>query len=406
MFNFDKTHPIPLVHLTVRPKAEKGKKEDISLLISSRLMSLTLTDNRGFEADQLDIQLDDSDGKLALPARGALLSLGMGWKGAPMIFKGEYTGDEVEHSGAPDSITIRARSADLRGSLKNHFERSFHHTTLGQIVRQIAQENQLTAQISESLAQIEISHLDQTNESSLNLLQRLAEAYDAIAGVKNHYLLFMKAGEAKTVNGKPIPPLMITRQSGDSHHFSIAESENYDGVKVYWHDNNTGKRGEVLWDKHSQRVQIKKATMRKVTRARRNQQGELIKGENGKSIKDTRYQAGKGRMINDVKGTQIKSDAESIKTLPHTYASRSYAIQLAEKTFRKLKRGTAKFSLNLALGNAELIPEMPVEVSGFKTEIDGSLWLITRVTHNITPENGFTSQIECELMLEEMNEKA
>lgn len=26
MFNFDKTHPIPLVHLTVRPKAEKGKK--------------------------------------------------------------------------------------------------------------------------------------------------------------------------------------------------------------------------------------------------------------------------------------------------------------------------------------------------------------------------------------------
>ena len=36
-------------------------------------------------------------------------------------------------------------------------------------------------------------------------------------------------------------------------------------------------------------------------------------------------------MINDVKGTQIKSDAESIKTLPHTYASRSYAIQLAEK---------------------------------------------------------------------------
>ena len=81
-------------------------------------MSLTLTDNRGFEADQLDIQLDDSDGKLALPARGALLSLGMGWKGAPMIFKGEYTVDEVEHSGAPDSITIRARSADLRGSLK------------------------------------------------------------------------------------------------------------------------------------------------------------------------------------------------------------------------------------------------------------------------------------------------
>ena len=48
---------------------------------------------------------------------GALLSPGMGWKGTD-DFKGEYTVDEVEHSGAPDSITIRARSADLRGSLK------------------------------------------------------------------------------------------------------------------------------------------------------------------------------------------------------------------------------------------------------------------------------------------------
>ena len=41
---------------------------------------------------------------------------------------------------------------------------------------------------------------------------------------------------------------------------------------------------------------------------------------------------------------------------------------------------------------------------GLKAEIDGSLVNHTR-DNNITPENGFTSQIECELMLEEMNEK-
>ncbi|QVM87412.1 hypothetical protein I0D68_20035 [Pseudomonas lalucatii] len=42
---------------------------DITASISARLVSLTLTDNRGLEADQLDIQLSDHDGLLAIPAR-------------------------------------------------------------------------------------------------------------------------------------------------------------------------------------------------------------------------------------------------------------------------------------------------------------------------------------------------
>ncbi|HGJ5872403.1 MAG TPA: hypothetical protein ACHBY4_01095 [Arsenophonus apicola] len=35
---------------------------NINMLIQSRLISLTLTDNRGFEIDQQNIELDDSDG--------------------------------------------------------------------------------------------------------------------------------------------------------------------------------------------------------------------------------------------------------------------------------------------------------------------------------------------------------
>ncbi len=46
--------------------------QDITSNFSDRLISLTMTDNRGFEADQLDIELDDTDGKVELPpARGS-----------------------------------------------------------------------------------------------------------------------------------------------------------------------------------------------------------------------------------------------------------------------------------------------------------------------------------------------
>ena len=392
---------IPQILLTVRPKDGDKDKKDISQLVSTRLMGLTLTDSRGFEADQLDIQLNDADGMLSLPPRGAILSLGLGWKNEPLTYKGEYTVDEVEHSGAPDSLTIRARSADLRGTLTNQQERSFHRTTLGAIVKQIAEENQLKPQISSEMANINIAHIDQANESSINLLQRLAKEHDAIATVKNGNLLFMPAGRGKTVNGKEIPVLIITRQQGDSHRFSIAEGDNYEGVKAYWHNTTTGKRGEVIWDKHSKMQKTVKPTMKKVTRVKKDSEGKSIKGKDGKSVKVTTYVKGKGRKVNQVSGTQIQSNSEKIKTLRHTYASEQSAMNAVKRHFDKLQRGVATFSLNLAVGDAELIPEMPIQLQGFKAEIDSSDWIISQVTHNVSPDSGFTTQIECELKVEE-----
>ena len=70
---------------------------DITGNISDRLMSMTLTDNRGFEADQLDIELNDADGLVELPLRGAVLALFIGWKGEALTDKGRFTVDEIEH---------------------------------------------------------------------------------------------------------------------------------------------------------------------------------------------------------------------------------------------------------------------------------------------------------------------
>lgn len=423
-------HRTPKVHLTVRPNPKnEGEAKDISTLISDRLINLTLTDSRGFEADQLDITLDDSDGSLALPSRGAILSLAFGWADEPLIFKGEYSVDEVEHSGSPDTLTIRARSADLRGTLQNRHERSFHQKTIGDIVKQIAEENQLTPEVSKAFANLKIDHLDQTNESSINLLTRLAEQHDAIATVKNGRLLFIEAGKSKTASGKILPTLFITRQSGDSHRFSIAEGDNYTAVKAYWHNIDTGKRGEVYFDGNTQVKKVfKRAKGRKITRVKRGkpgepklnskgkvmkdkqgniktyQKGKILKDANGNSIKETIYQEGKvsKKASIELEQTQpMESDSDKIKTLRHTYKTEQTARNAVQRIFKQLKRGAATFSLNLAQGNAELMPEVPISVEGFKAEIDSTLWLITQVTHTISADSGFTSQIECELKIEE-----
>ncbi len=127
----------------------KLDNDDITQDFSDRLISLTMTDNRGFEADQLDIELDDTDGQIAMPPRGATLTLWLGWQGSALIKKGTFTVDEIEHRGAPDTLTIRGRSADFRGTLNSRREQSWHDTTLGQIVETIAARNKLTASVAD-----------------------------------------------------------------------------------------------------------------------------------------------------------------------------------------------------------------------------------------------------------------
>ena len=383
--NLNDNHRTPAFKVQITTKDKK--QQDITQVISSRLISLSLTDNRGLEADTLDLELSDHDGKLALPPRNATIQVALGWKGKTLIDKGQYSVDEVQFSGgagSADRLTIRARAVDLKGSFSEQKERSFDKKTLGEIIDTIAKENQLKSQCEKKLANTFIAHIDQTNESDINLLSRLAEEHGAMCTVKNGTLLFMPLGQGKTASGKPIPLRKITRKSGDSYTFSIAESENYKAVRAYWHDTDTGKRGEITVDENT-----------KIVKKQRMTKGRTLK--NG-TVKGRRLSKRKYNTIEQEE--PITSDNAQIKSLRHTYASEKTAINAAKSAFDKLKRGVATFSLNLAFGEPDLMPETPIALSGFKAEIDATNWLITRVTHNLS-DGGFTSQIECELKVED-----
>lgn len=348
---------------------------DLHQVLNQRLISLTLHDQRGFEVDQLDIVLDDSDGQLAIPPRGAKLTLALGWAGQPLVDKGSYLVDEVEHSGPPDTLTIRARSADLQAGITSKRERSFHQCTVGDIVNNIAQANQLQPAIPAWLASKPVAHLDQTNESDANLLTRLAQQYDAIATVKHGRLVFCKTGDAESVTGKAFPTVIITRQSGDQHRFSAADRNAYTAVKAYWHNLDKAEKGEVLVDAH--------------TKFER-QAGTTKQGKTTKRKHLTATQA-----------KAMAPNTHNVKVLRHIYATEASALQGAKAAWEKLQRGVAEFSLTLAEGRPELFPELPVQVMGFKPVMDACSWIVSKVTHQIS-HAGFTTAVELEMRLEDI----
>ncbi len=207
---------------------------DLTERIAPRLLDLTLTECRGGEADQLDLRIHDHDGKIALPKRGVRLAVALGWKATGLVDKGSFIVDEVEYSGAPDVITVRARSADLTANVRTRRERSWHNTTLGAVLNTLAGEHGLTPRVAESLAKIKLPHLDQANESDMNLLTSLGQRFDAVATVKGGALVFAPIGAGTTATGKPLPAVTLTRRDGDQHRYSVADRDAYTGVRAYW----------------------------------------------------------------------------------------------------------------------------------------------------------------------------
>jgi len=348
---------------------------DITQNVSPRLISLSMTDKRGLEADQLDIQLDDSDGLLDLPARGATLTLWLGWKGTPLQKKGNFTVDTIEFQGAPDKLTIRGCSADFRGKLNVRREQSWHDTTIGAIVDTIAQRNQLTASVAAGLSSITISHIDQSQETDAAFLTRLAERNGAFVSIKAGKVIFMKAGQAVTASGKTIPLMVIERGDGDRHLFSVADRENYSGVTAKWLQTRDPK-------KQNPQLSINR----------------LPEGQVPEALMHPEAAAPTAGAVDKAQKPQemLVGSAENVFELTTVYASEEQALRAAEAKWRVLQRGTVKFSIQLALGRADLFPETPVLVNGFKRVIDEQAWIISEVVHTLS-ESGFTTRLNLEL---------
>ncbi|HEB4974777.1 TPA: phage late control D family protein, partial [Enterobacter hormaechei subsp. steigerwaltii] len=301
----------------------------------------------------------------------------LGWKGFALVGKGSFTVDEVEHRGAPDTVTIRARSADFRGTLNSRREESWHDTTIASIIEAIAARNKLTASVLPELAKIKIPHIDQSQESDAKFLTRLAELNGGEVSVKAGKLLFIKAGRGVTASGKAIPQVTISREDGDRHQFSIADRGAYTGVTAKWLHTKDPKP-------QAQKVKLKRKEKEKKTRTTAHPKAKTPVKE--PEAREGEYMAG---------------EADNVFALTTVFASKAQAMRAAQAKWDKLQRGVAEFSISLATGRADLYPETPVRVTGFKRVIDEQVWVITKVTHSLS-NNGYSTGLELEVKLSDV----
>lgn len=308
----------------------EANSSDITATIRERFRSLTITDNAGIQSDSLTITLADNlpDRPILIPNTGAELAVWIGYD-QQAVKMGLYIVDEVELSGPPNVMMIRAKAAPQKQSpagkspLQTQKWRSWDAgMTLGGLVSTIAQEHGMEPAVPADLTNQELPHFDQVGESDINLLTRVAKTYDAFVKPANGRLLVTKKAMSETVSGRALPVVTVDAKELTDWSVTIQERESYNSVTATWYDQDAASEKAVT--------------------------------------------AGEG---------------EPVKALRHAYKDEAEAMSAAKAELNGRSRGKSSLSFTLP-GRTDVIAESRLRLTGLRPGINQE-WLITRATHTV-----------------------
>ena len=223
-----------------------ANEQDITGIISDLYEYISITDGTGYESDTCEISLiDDPIHPIELPKKGAELRISMGYDLA-MVDMGLYIVSEVSLSGPPEKMVIRGRAVPQLTSksgitsLASQKTRSWpKDTSVSAVVTKIAREHGLDPFVSDAVAKIKLPHFDQSDESDLNFLLRIAKRYDVICKPAGGKLLFVKRGDID------LPNLILAKEQVSDWEMTSSTSDSAGTVIAYWHDKKGAKKKEV-----------------------------------------------------------------------------------------------------------------------------------------------------------------
>lgn len=330
--------------------------QEITAAIRDRLIELMVTDEAGIQSDELKLTLDDrrrEDGAIAeLPRIGTVLTVSIGYGETRLVSMGRFIVDEVEIRSPPATLTVSAKAADMVGPFRSPKTRSWDETTLGALVQAIAAEHRYEAKVDSQLGAIAIAHLDQTEESDMALLTRLAAKHDAVAKPVAGFLVLARQGAIKTTTGLALPTRHLAvndlaqwryrhsaRKPGGSGTTSDHDTQKppttaMGGAKAYWWDFERGERREVTTGSPPfEEIRYVHATEAeaKAAAATRKNTGERGQGELSFSLPGEPRLAAEGRLSISLRpGVPLEW---RIKRVEHRLGAQGYTTQVECERF-------------------------------------------------------------------------
>jgi hypothetical protein len=295
---------------------------------------ITVIDEAGTESDHITLTLTDSQGQLPLPRQGAELTIALGYQETGLMPMGIYAVDGITLESPPRTITVTAHAANLNTAFKSQKTRSWEAQPLEKVITTIANENGYHAKIATQLKSIDLPHLDQTAESDLHFLTRLASQYGAIAKPSNGYLIFALKSTAQSISGLNLPTVLIKPEDTQNWRLTLTQRDAQGSITAGYHDI---------------------------------EHGQWIESQAG----------------NDTPNHDLRQ----------TFADANTAHHVAQSVLKNRTQSTATLNLTL-IGNEKLRAETPIELKGFLLPPNlPTRWVASRVEHRLSPSEGFITRL-------------
>ncbi|MBP5966358.1 phage late control D family protein [Pseudomonas iridis] len=220
-------------------------------LLNQRLISWEHIDAAGFESDQLTLTID-LEGLEGLPSLGGKIGLMVGYRETEMVDKGQFKVTRLTPTLFPFRLTLVATAApfskDDETGFKQRRTASHGPTTLGGLFRELVLRHGFSPRVAPEVSLIKIDHVDQSNETDMGFLTRLAKKYNVIAKPYDDVYVLARPGQTKSLSGKILPnvTLSVTSNNRPGDHAFISATleesarEQAKGCKTCFVDAATG----------------------------------------------------------------------------------------------------------------------------------------------------------------------
>ena len=221
-------------------------------LLNERIMQWSHTDTTGIESDQLELTLN-IEGLEGLPSLSGKIGFRAGYLETGLVEKGEFVVTHLTPFLFPMRLVVGATAAPFsvqdQTGYRQRRSASYGPTTLGALFRQLVTRHGFSPRVAPSLEGIFIPHIDQSNESDMAFITRLAGKYGGVSKPFNELYVLADSGQVKTLSGQMLPEVKLSvtqnnrpgEQAFISAKFEEKARAKYAGCQTSWWDAAAGK---------------------------------------------------------------------------------------------------------------------------------------------------------------------
>jgi len=249
------------------------EQKNITSDITPYVRSVTYIDYLSGQSDELEVELEDADGRWVgpwYPGKGDTLSLKIGYQDAPLLPCGAFEIDEIEFAAPPSIVSIRALATGIKRSVRTRVGRAYEDTTLAVVAQRIAKRNKLT--LTGKIRDIRIDRVTQYQERDVEFLTRLAREYGYAFKIVGAKLVFTEladlrdSGTVTTLNATDLTAIRMRDKIKDI----------YQEAKVKYHDPKT-KKLVVYGVKDDQVTEVGQTTVSSKKQSGQSASGDTLK---------------------------------------------------------------------------------------------------------------------------------